>query len=292
LPSTLQTTAKSFTYIPAKITMSQRRIVINRTTKTPPNASPLQIRDIVNKSLINAKAPGNTLVAAVNCNSQGSLILITHEKCTSIDVLKYKSQIYNDLIKVVKDIQAPKIDQKWGKVILHGVSISEFRGEEGMSNLKHEIETFNPSTTLVTSPRWLTSPEKQIGKAFSSVVLAVQSLSEAEVIIKKGLLVYGRKLKAEKFLDMKPTDQCSKCQSFGHHSLRCSREPKCQICGANHETFLHKCNKCNTTGKSCPHSTIRCANCGQNHKANDPSCEVIKAVRSAEPVITATPMEQ
>src|SRR5207247_2026500 len=146
---------------------------------------------------------------------------------------------------------------------------------EGITGLRQEIETFN-MIALVTAPRWLTSAEKREGKAYTSVVLATQSLAEAENIVKKGALVFGRRLKAERYIISKPADQCSNCQQFGHHHLRCSQDAKCQICAGNYNTHLHRCAQCNQTDKTYGHSNFKCANCGKPHKANDQSCEVIK----------------
>ena len=97
----------------------------------------------------------------------------------------------------------------------------DFREDEGMSLLKQEIETFNTQAVLVATPRWLLHPSKRQGKAYSSIVLAVQNEAEADILIKKGILVLGRRLKAEKFLNLKPTDQCMKCQGFSHYTIRC-----------------------------------------------------------------------
>lgn len=146
--------------------------------------------------------------------------------------------------------------------------------------LKQEIETMNPSVKLITTPRWLTKPEQRKNKGFSSIVIAVQSHNEAESILKKSLWLFNRKLKTARYLAVKPTDQCGRCQGFGHHATRCNIAVRCQICAAGHETRIHTCNTCNKRGKVCSHVDLKCANCDKAHKANDPSCEVIKQLRN------------
>ena len=35
---------------------------------------------------------------------------------------------------------------------------------------------------------------------------------------------------------------------------------------------MHNCNTCKTKGKKCPHSILKCANCKENHKADNNIC--------------------
>ena len=46
----------------------------------------------------------------------------------------------------------------------------------------------------------------------------------------------------------------------------------CQICAEKHKTYEHKCNICNTQSQSCPHTALKCSNCGDNHMANSNIC--------------------
>ena len=39
-----------------------------------------------------------------------------------------------------------------------------------------------------------------------------------------------------------------------------------------HKTFEHKCNICNTQGQACPHTVLKCSNCGENHMASSNIC--------------------
>jgi hypothetical protein len=150
-----------------------------------------------------------------------------------------------------------------------------------MLNLCQEIELFNPSISLVATPRWLTRPEKRAGKMHSSVVIAVRTMEEALPILKKGLLVLGQKVKTERYTSTKLEDQCPRCQGFGHHPLCCCNVTKCRICAGSHETRFHICNMCKRPGKVCSHVTLKCTNCGLGHKSNDPSCGVILKLRNS-----------
>jgi len=60
-----------------------------------------------------------------------------------------------------------------------------------MVDLKHEIETFNNSATLVTAPRWLASSQSREGKTYSSIVISVATREEASTLMKKGITIDG-----------------------------------------------------------------------------------------------------
>src|SRR5690606_40109174 len=88
-------------------------------------------------------------------------------------------------------------------------------------------------------------------------------------------------LKVEYFVINRVRQQCSTCQSFGHHYVRCPRkQPVCRLCGASHKTTDHKYTTCNRRGSRCEHLIPFCANCQTSgHIASDNSCAVKKAVR-------------
>lgn len=61
--------------------------------------------------------------------------------------------------------------------------------------------------------------------------------------------------------------QCHRCQSFRHSSHGCHRKMACVRCGGEH------------VARDCPRPREEpptCANCGENHTANNPACPVFK----------------
>ena len=60
----------------------------------------------------------------------------------------------------------------------------------------------------------------------------------------------------------------------------------CQFCGENYITRLHRCEICSVIGQICMHTSLKCANCSGNHRANSMECETVQAVRtkSSSPV--------
>lgn len=141
----------------------------------------------------------------------------------SQDLLRLRSHVdkaFNSLNICPTAIEA---DTKWFKLMVHGVSRLDFRGENGMEALKEEIERFNPKITLVSLPRWLKRPEDMEGQAYSSAVIAVCT-QEAQEAATKGIWVNGLKRRTSPFLTARPFDQCIQCNHFGHHWKRCKNQ--------------------------------------------------------------------
>ena len=145
--------------------------------------------------------------------------------------------------------------------------------------LKEEIEIFNPGLKLVCLPAWITKEETRLEKMHSSVVLAFKTEEEARKALRHKLIVAGTSVKTMVYQDNKPTDQCKKCQQYGHYPNKCHNQTKCQICAGPHDTRQHKCHSCKSMGEACPHTQIKCTNCQGPHKANNPICEIYKALQ-------------
>lgn len=54
--------------------------------------------------------------------------------------------------------------------------------------------------------------------------------------------------------------QCQKCWQFNHKANECRKKAKCKSCRGSH------------TQVTCWSKTLKCANCSQNHMANDRKC--------------------
>ncbi|RPA70753.1 hypothetical protein BJ508DRAFT_193056, partial [Ascobolus immersus RN42] len=172
-------------------------------------------------------------------------------------------------------------DQKWYNHIVHGVRTTRYDDSiKAMVCLRSEIESFNPDVNLITNPRWLRKPEDRVEKAASSVSIIVKSEEMAKRCMQKGLNINMQKLEVVRFVRNRQDQQCSTCQKFGHHYLRCTaKQPACRLYGASHKTVDHKCDKCNTKGKRCEHLTPYCANYQTaGHTASDNACLYRKTI--------------
>ena len=65
--------------------------------------------------------------------------------------------------------------------------------------------------------------------------------------------------------------QCRKCQGFGHGTKHCNMDAKCMLCGNS----SHGKDECPVKEDS---NKFKCANCGENHKANYWECKTRKAI--------------
>ena len=71
--------------------------------------------------------------------------------------------------------------------------------------------------------------------------------------------------------------QCQNCQKYGHSTRACFGQSICQFCAEKHKTFEHNCNICNIQGQNCPHTALKCSNCGENHMVNSNICAFYNA---------------
>ena len=202
------------------------------------------------------------------------------------EILKHHAYVEAALYKIDKSVLYIKSDKKWFRLIVHSIYTNNYVDSlKGMSQLRTEIESYNPSFVLFNNPHWLTRPEKRDGKKSSSVSIVVDNQDMAKKCVEKGLRVDMQLLKVEQFIINREDKQCSNCQKFGHHYARCtSKQPACRLCGASHKTTDHKCQTCKKTGTRCDHLTPFCINCQTTgHTASDNGCPIKKTIRPTRP---------
>ena len=158
-----------------------------------------------------------------------------------------------------------------------------------MEALHQEITNYNNNIQLAAPPRWLTKKEAREGILHSSVQLCFMTRQEADGVIKKGLLIGAVQRRCAAYSDTQPNSRCNACQVFRHHSTVCRKKVRCQLCTGKHNTRHHVCPTCQTTGKPCSHTTLKCANCQGPHKANSPTCQTLLNINKASKDNKATP---
>lgn len=235
----------------------------------------LAVRDLVNKVL------DGLYIERATISNAGNLILHTMTPYTAEDLL---SQV--DKIKTVIAFKKAYLDVEWYQVVIHGIPIKgnsvgqdfDIHRIEDLPFIKSDIEIFNKHLGIEwmgDGVNWLTSYEKRSNpNTFkASAILSVKTSQQQESILRNGILLLGTKVKAERLNRASPYKQCVNCQKFGHLSEHCRRPPTCQICSLEHKTALHTCDKCETKGAECVHSSLRCANCQGDHSASSKSCQ-------------------
>src|SRR6266511_595379 len=92
--------------------------------------------------------------------------------------------------------------------------------------------------------------------------------------IKFRLFLGGISIKVEKYRHQ--AIQYQKYQKFGYLTKEYRSNHKYQIYAEKHPTKAHKYDIYKVQNNTCPHSTFKYTNYGENHRANSPICEIIK----------------
>ncbi|KAI0994262.1 hypothetical protein K3495_g13920 [Podosphaera aphanis] len=273
-PSQVQEKSKGWTVISAKKkSMSSKPRTINRLIliqdpTTRQTLSPLQTRDKINQAF-KARGVDGPVVATVSQTRKENIALTTTGPY-SADFLLEKVDIW----KNIAPHQLAMKDEPWYKVIIHGIPTTEFETIEDLSTISEEISTFNSGLKVIGQPYWITPEEKRRKQIAGSIVVAFETEEQARQAITRKLIVAGRSLKAEKYMNVPATTQCNHCQGYGHISTKCRWEAKCQFCAGQHNTQQHVCSQCNSIGKKCVHLIPKCANCGEAHTSEKETCAV------------------
>jgi hypothetical protein len=240
-----------------------------------------QINDIFEQKM-NVKNP---VIASVTKSKTGLSIVLTTMPEFSADFLLKNQQIWKNLFS--HNLKLVEKSTKWYKIVVHGVPVRPFSTSDGLTVLRNEIETFNPYLKLLRDPNWLSSEENRQAKRHASIVFAVDNEEQAKKAIKNQLYIAGLQLVAESYKQANEKTQCQKCQKLGHSTRSCLGQEYCQICAEKHHTRQHKCLICQTIEVECPHSKLKCRNCGENHKANSQVCSIWNKLSAQESVSPA-----
>jgi hypothetical protein len=135
-----------------------------------------------------------------------------------VELAPHLSVIEEQVKKFDESISMLGKEERWTKLIVHGVDTHQPPdSEEGMKSLQMELETFNEGLGLPSTPRYLTHPDKWVGKAHSSVVIAMKDKVHSKRFLKHGVVVFSQPRSTEEYFSVRATGQYTKCQQFGHH---------------------------------------------------------------------------
>jgi hypothetical protein len=265
LPTKPTTTSFNKESTSSVLTKRDRTIVIERDgTPLPDDTNPLTIRDTFNHAI---KKP---LIATIEFTANHHVLLLTKDNTPASSVLKNHRSVIEETIRAtIPAATGLRKDEIWHKVILHGIPTTTT-----FNTVQSEVEEFNPGIHLPRPPRWLTTEAQRQDKTASAMVLTIAGKDSADKALNRGLSLFGRKFKVNKYLSFGPDSQCTKCLAFGHHPSQCTGTQHCNICSREHPAHLHTCGRtdCPTKGKACLHTTIKCNNCGDSHMANSKEC--------------------
>ena len=267
---------------PKPPTKAERTLILPRSSNEKTTINLPQLRENLNNTLKEIKAPSNAIIISITQNLRGNFVILTRDDCKAETLLPYKETLEKKIKEADPTVEGLRQQETWAKVMVHGISLLDFKDtQEGMQTLKEEIEQCNSNITLMNLPRYMSKPEARVGKLATSAVVAVRTEAEANKMLLGGLMIGGKRCKTEKYFASRPTDQCSTCQGFGHHWQKCRKEARCRICSEQHKTTEHECKQCpQLKGKHCSHTTLKCINCQGNHRASDPVCPDIQLIRA------------
>ena len=103
------------------------------------------------------------------------------------------------------------------------------------------------------------------------MVVAVLGEEVFGQLCKKGVRLPEGRHEVDAFEEERPDALCLRCGEWGHITPQCkTKDPKCAICAKEHATKGRQCSVegCQVgRGRTCPHTTAKCANCGGPHSA-------------------------
>jgi hypothetical protein len=122
----------------------------------------------------------------------------------------------------------------------------------------------------IDSIHWMRRIKPDSTKTHASLILRLPQLGLSDTLRARGMVI-GSVIHEVRPHDSKcRVTQCFKCQRFGHTTRACSSPPRCGHCAGDHDTRDHG------TGECPNESQVKCANCGQRHKAWDRTCRLYK----------------
>ena len=232
----------------------------------------MELRDKINREFQKQlKLPASELVLAAIMKSQKqqNVVLTTMSKYNA-DYLIQHQKIWQNFFEFSGVLH----DKAWFKIVAHGIPTEIFDFSKGLDLLKEEIKTFNGIEPITVN--WLSPAHIRAVKKHGSIVIAFNSEATAKKAL-KNLLIAGISVKTAVFIEKKASEQCLKCQKFGHSSNSCKNIAACQLCADKHPTRLHVCKTCEITGKICIHTVLKCVNCAGNYAANSKECNIVIA---------------
>ena len=102
-------------------------------------------------------------------------------------------------------------------------------------------------------------------------------------MVRDGVKVYGRWIRASLYVQAGPGALCMACSEWGHIEERFTFPgmARCAWCSGKHRTKFHKCevSGCQRPqGTPCPYTIFRCPNCKGPHSAVSRDCPIKKSV--------------
>jgi len=161
------------------------------------------------------------------------------------------------------------------------VPYDRYQHPNGLAELREQIKAENPGVVVPPlSMKWMRAVSTierhyQAGrhpKNAASVIFKVPGKPAAQKLLVE-MSVAGNRFHALSYIPDKANTLCGACGWWGHSEFRRQRGvATCTICGDSHRTEEHRCHlaTCGKVGKVCPHTEMKCPNCGADTRPRTP----------------------
>jgi len=209
---------------------------------------------------------------------------MAREGVSAAMLLRFKRQIIEAARKVDRGIINVIANESWVELKIL-VPYDRYRHPEGLSDLCEQIEAENEGVMIPPfSIKWMRAKKVikhhyQHGKlphGVASVVFKVPNKAAEQKLLAE-MWVAGNRFRAQPFIPNRADTLCGRCSSWGHSEFRCPKMAVvCGICSVGHRMKSHKYEvvTCGAIGRVCPHTKMKCPNCGRAHPAEDARCQV------------------
>ena len=232
-------------------------------------------------------APAHVRTEGFRISVQGRLSTTARFGVSAAMLLRFKKEILEAARKADKAIINVVTNETWAELKIL-VPYDRYCHPNRLAELREQIEAENPGVVVPPlSMKWMRSVSTieryyqtgRLPKNVASVIFKVPGEVAAQKLLVE-MWVAGNKFRALLYIPNKADTLCGMCGQWGHSELRCQRGSAIYtICVGSHRTEVHRCEvaTCGKVGKVCPHTEIKCPNCGGRHPAQDARCRAKRA---------------
>ena len=271
--------------IKGPILSDERGIVFERTSGAPQIDLAVAVNAATQVNIALSKvAPPHVRTKSFKISPQGRLTTAAWAGALAAMLLRFKKEIIEAARRADRAIINVVANEAWVELKIL-VPYAQYRHDSGLADLRDRIEVENEGVVVPPfSMRWMRA-KRHIEQHYqagtlpqnaASVVFKVYSKVTGNKLLTE-MWVAGVKFRALPFIADRADTLCRRCSGWGHSEFRCHQggAPVCSICSEQQRTEQHRCEvaNCGRTGKTCPHSTMKCPNCGRGHPAQDARCK-------------------
>ena len=205
-----------------KLEPEKRRMIFRRESISP-RKSEADLMLVLNESLQRAGIPAYIRFSRVGYFQLGAISALLTEKPNAENLIKGYA---NMLIRTAKSVNEGVIGadalERWQRLKVHGISLTQYLGEGRMELLWQKIES-STEIKLKTLPHLLinkTQLEERLdfgNRKGSAIVITVEKSMEASRLNSKRLRFDGALKVVEKYWKAGPSSVCMTCSGIGHN---------------------------------------------------------------------------